>query len=267
MASRAALKTFRLATINVHGFESSSTYKSNVDDLVSILKPLNLDLLAVEEVHNGENWSNFCQSLSLKHFIFEASYGRHHGNGFASRHLIESYSKQAASFSCAGGRRSIIQCRLGGDHPFVKDRLFAVTHLDHLNEDDRLNQIKEFNPHKNNIDILIGDMNALTRDDYSDTYVREIVLEKRAKSGWEKPRFDLTEFITHEWDYQDALRLANPQLKDEQIATCPYGTRIDYIYVHPRVTDQWILSQCSIINTQPATDHNAVLAVFDPKSQ
>ena len=134
MASRAVMTTFRLATINVHGFQSASTHKNNVHDLVSILNPLNLDLIAVEEVHNDERWTNFCENLSLKYFIFDATYGKYHGNGIASRYPIESYSSQAQTFSCAGGRRSILQCRLGGDHPFTKDRIFAVTHLDHLNE-------------------------------------------------------------------------------------------------------------------------------------
>jgi len=170
-------------------------------------------------------------------------------------------------FSCKGGTRSILQCSLDSDHPFIQNRLFAVTHLDHINEDDRLKQMKEFNPYKKNIDILMGDMNSLTRDDYSDNYYRHTVFGKREKSGWEKPRFDLTKLITDEWDYQDAFKLINPQVKDEQIATCDYGTRIDYIYVHPRLNDQWTLTKCQIIDTKGATDHNAVLAEFTQKSK
>jgi exonuclease III len=115
------------------------------------------------------------------------------------------------------------------DHSFIQNRLFAVTHLDHLDEDNRLKQIKEFNPYQLNIDILMGDINALTRDDYSQFYYRDIVAGKRQQSGWEKPRFDLTKLIRDKWNYQDAFKLINPQLKDEQVATCDYGTRIDYI--------------------------------------
>jgi exonuclease III len=265
MASRTAMTTFRLATINVHSFQSRS-HKNNVDDLVTILNPLNLDLLAVEEVCNDNNWSNFCQNLSLKSFIFEASYGKYHGNGIASRHLIQSSSNQRASFSCPGGIRSFLQCSLDGDHPFIQNRLFAVTHLDHLNEDNRLKQIYEFKPQKKNIDILMGDMNALTRDDYSDHYYRDIVVGKREISGWEKPRFDLTKLIRDEWGYEDAFRSFNPQLKDEQVVTCDYGTRIDYIYVHPRIYDQWKLTKCEIIDTKGATDHNAIFAEFTQKT-
>jgi len=261
------MKTFRLATINVHSFHSRLTHKNNVHDLVSILKPLNLDLLAVQEVINDENWSNFCENLSLKYSIFDATYGEFHGNGIASRYPIRSFSRHRASFSCPGGTRSLLEYSLDGDHSFILNRLFAVTHLDHLDEDNRLKQIKEFNPYQLNIDILIGDMNALTRDDYSEFYYRDIVAGKREKSGWEKPRFDLTKLIRDEWGYQDAFKLINPQLKDEEVVTCDYGTRIDYISMHPRINDQWILTKCQIIDTKGATDHNAVFAQFTLKSK
>ncbi|CAF5147233.1 unnamed protein product, partial [Rotaria sp. Silwood1] len=52
-------------------------------------------------------------------------------------------------------------------------------------------------------------------------------------------------------------------LKNEQVSTCSYGTRIDYIYLRPRNDDQWILTKCSIIDTQGVTDHNAVFAEFE----
>ncbi|CAF3643348.1 unnamed protein product [Adineta steineri] len=237
MASQTAIpKTFRLVTINVHSFNSAVGHNNNVNELVSILKPLDLDLLAVEE---------------------------YHGNGIASRYPIINASTRPIDFRCSGGKRSILQFGLDGDHPFVINRLFAVTHLDHLDEDDRLAQIQYFKPHKQNIDILIGDMNALTRDDYSDDYYTNIVAGKRETYGWEKPRFDLTRLITQEWHYQDALKLLHPTLKDEQLVTCAYGTRIDYIYLRPCRDDQWKLSKCSIINTQPATDHNAIFAEFE----
>ena len=118
-------------------------------------------------------------------------------------------------FSCGGGTRALLQCRLDGDHPFVKDRDFAVTHLDHFNEDNRLEQIKELKPHEKNIDVLMGDMNALTRDDYSDLYYRDAVVGVRENHRWEKPRFELTSLITHQWNYQDAFKLKNPEIKNE----------------------------------------------------
>ena len=257
--------TFRLATVNVFSFQRPSTYENNIADLVSILQPLRLDLIAVEEVQNNSSWEKFCQGLSLPYSCYGAADGDAFGNGIASRYPIQSSSTQVASRSFRGGARSFLQCRLAGDHPFVTDRVFAVTHLDHLSEDDRLEQIKEFKPHKQHVDILLGDMNALTREDYSDKYFQSMVVRKRRESRWEQARFDLTRLLTHEWDYQDAFQLVNPDMKDQQVETCFYRTRIDYIYVHPRVSDRWVLSKCSIIDTRQATDHHAIFAEFKEK--
>ena len=253
------MTTFRLATINVHSFHKpSGTISNNVSELISILEPLKLDLIAVQETQNNDKWKEFCQRLSLP-FSAQGPPNRTFGNGIASRYPLYSNSIQQTSFSFSGGMRSILQCRLNG----IEHLTFAVTHLDHINEDDRLQQIKEFNPFKQNIDILMGDMNALTREDYSDDYYRDIVVGEREKSYWEKPRFDLTQLITHEWNYHDAFKQINPTLKDKQVTTCRFGTRIDYIYVHPRkVTDHWTLTECSIIDMKGATDHNAVFAEF-----
>ena len=261
------MKRFRLATINVHSFDEPTTYENNTERLVSILRPLDLDLLAVEEIADDTKWSNFCNRLSLSHFTHGPSEGKHFGNGIASRYPIKSPFNQQANFSCSGGRRSLLRCCLGGDHPFVKDRVFAVTHLDHLDENDRLHQIREFDPPGQNIDILMGDMNALTRDDYSDDYYQKNIVQVREKSDWERPEFDVTRLITRKWNFQDAFKQINPNLKDKQVVTCRFGTRIDYIYLRPRDNDDWILKECYNVDTEKATDHNIVVAVFEQKSK
>ncbi|CAF4923180.1 unnamed protein product, partial [Rotaria sp. Silwood1] len=153
--------------------------------------------------------------------------------------------------------------RLGGNHPFVQNRRFAVTHLDHTNEDDRIVQMTSFAPHRKNINILMGDMNAVTHEDYSDNYYQQIVFSKRKQARWELPRFDLTRLITTSFAFQDAFRQANPELKDEQVATCPYGTRIDYIFWRPLINDEWVLKDCSLVDTKQTTDHQAVMAIFE----
>ncbi|CAF1468818.1 unnamed protein product [Adineta steineri] len=224
------MSTLRLATINVHSFRNPKNYDSNVIDLVSILQPLNLDLIATEEIQNNNHWTNFCRNLGFENFIHGQCGQDYFANGIASRHPIKFHSNQSDSFSYSGGTRALLQCRLDG----FDNLTFGVIHLDHFAEDPRLEQIEYFKPHKQNIDILMGDMNALTRDDYSD-------------------------------DYFNAFKLKNPKIKDEQLATCAYGTRIDYIFVHPRINERWNLTECSIIDTKGVTDHNGVLAEFKLK--
>ncbi|CAF0792719.1 unnamed protein product [Rotaria sordida] len=258
---------FRIGTVNVHSFRHPETSKSNAKELASILGPLNLDVLAVEEAMNDYDWKLLCNDLSLTHSVFGASHGVSYGNAIASRHPIVEHFKQKSKIDADGGYRAMLRCRFGGYHPFVQNRRFAVTHLDHLNEDDRLTQIKEFSPHNHDINVLFGDMNALTQNDYSDKYFGEIVAGKREKAGWEIPRFELTQLLTNTWSFQDAFRDVNPKLKDEQVATCPYGTRIDYIFLHPLSKDEWLLKECFIVDTYQATDHHAVVATFEHKSK
>ncbi|CAF3356482.1 unnamed protein product [Rotaria socialis] len=83
----------------------------------------------------------------------------------------------------------------------------------------------------------MGDMNSLTRDDYSNDYYQINILELREKSEWAKPCFDLTNLVLDQWSYIDAFRQINPDLNDEKVATCQFTIRIDYIYVRPRVND------------------------------
>ncbi|CAF3788702.1 unnamed protein product [Rotaria sp. Silwood1] len=194
------MTTFRLAKINVHSFCRLPSFSSNVSELISILEPFNLDIIAVQEVQNNDKWKEFYQRLSLPFSVYGPSNGTC-CNGIASRYPIRCYSVQETSFCCIGGYRSILQCCLDT----IENVTFAVTHLDYLDEDDQLKQIKEFNPYEHNIEILMGDMNALTREDYSDDYYHNIVVERREKSNWEKPRFELTQLITHERNYQDAF--------------------------------------------------------------
>ncbi|CAF1169677.1 unnamed protein product [Rotaria sp. Silwood1] len=257
---------FRLATINVHSFNNPSDYENNIEELISILKPLDLDLIAVQEIQKNNHWSNFCKHLSLSFTHIGSGDGNYYGIGIASRYPIISPYDQQTSFASLGGKRFFFKCCLGGDHPFVKDRIFAVTHLDHLNENDRLTQIEEFSPVGHNVSILMGDMNALTRDDYSDDYYQKNLVQVREKSNWERPYFDLTRLITTRWGFQDAFKQINPQLKDQSVTTSRYGTRIDYIYWRPRDNDEWKLKDCFIVDTKKATDHNAVVAEFEQKS-
>ena len=197
------MSTFRLATLNVHSFRNPSTFQSNIPGLASILLPYDLDLIAIQEISGEDRLRKFCSQLSLPNFIYGPAYENFFGNGFASRYPISFHSNEQSNPTITDEQRSLLQCRLDGDHPFIQNRTFAVTHLDHRDEDLRLKQIKQFNPDK----------------------------------------------------------------KDEELSTCRYQTRIDYIYLHPRVNDQWILIRCEILDTRGLTDHQAVLAEFQLKDQ
>lgn len=257
------MTTFRLATINAHLFNDPVTYDRNVDKLAKLLEPYQLDLIAVQEISQNNCWKEFCNLLQLPHYRFGEASGNYIGNGFACRYPIREYSNQYTTYHCENERRGFLQCIFDDtNNSFLHNRTFAVTHLDHLNENNRLRQMKEFDPFNKNIDILLGDMNSLTENDYSNEYFQENIYQLRKKSDWERPLFDLTKHLTQNWNYQDAFRLKNPSLIDRDIVTSRFHTRIDYIYLKPKENDSWILDECFIIDTNNITDHKAVFASF-----
>ena len=258
------MQTFRLATLNIHQFNRPGDFNSNFDDLIKLLRPLHLDLLAVQETLSNSQWGNFCQRLSLPHHIYGRCSDYHYGNGIASRFPIVEHSNEQRSFDTFGEVRSMLNCTLDGDqHPFLRDRRFAVTHLDHRDENARLDQLRRFDPLAKNVDVLMGDFNALTRDDYTNEYFQKQIVEVRKASHWEAAHFDVTDLVRRTWGYQDALTMLHPRMKDEQLSTCRFHTRIDYIYLRPRANDQWRLRECFIHDTGGATDHQAVVATFE----
>ena len=256
------MHAFRVATVNVHSFDNPVTCCQNIEDLVKILKPLNLDLICVQEIWDNEKWKNFCSALSMDYSCYGAASDGYLGNGIASRHRIEWSSNHVSKLYGAGGFRSLLRFRLDSLHPFTRNRVFAVTHLDYLNEENRLKQIDELQLARGGIDILLGDFNSLTRADYTDTYFDQIVKGKRVESDWELPIFDVTTKMTTDFGFLDIFREKNPSLRDKHVVTCSYGTRIDYIFVKPDVEKEWKRTECSIVDTKGATDHQAVFATF-----
>ena len=255
--------SFTLATLNVHSFSHPLDYKDNSRDLAELLRPLDLDLLALNEIGNDQQWTRFCELLSLPHHVYGAARDRYFGNGFASRYPIESHSNTQSTGTAYAEKRSLLHCRLGGEHPFAAQRTFAVTHLDHRIEEARVKQLEDFQPVENKIDILMGDLNALTRDDYSEEYFRRTVSDVREQSSWESPRFEVTGLLAERWNFRDAFKASHPHLQDEKISTCRFNTRIDYIFLRPREDERWTLRDCYILPTKGATDHNAVVARFE----
>jgi hypothetical protein len=106
------MSKFRLTTLNVHSFRDSySSIEGNkVSALVSILQPLNLDLIAVQEIQNNNRWMEFCSDLSFPYSSYGQCNGDSFGNGIVSRYPIVFPSNQQSLIKFE--RRSLFQCRL-----------------------------------------------------------------------------------------------------------------------------------------------------------
>lgn len=110
--------------------------------------------------------------------------------------------------------------------------------------------------------VLLGDLNALTRNDYSDDQWARVA-RVREKSHWEAPVSNLTDTLRDNGmvDCWDCARSAPPL----PLSTCRYDTRIDYIFLDKAMYERTRVHQCEVVPTRGATDHELVVAEFLPQ--
>jgi len=137
--------------------------------------------------------------------------------------------------------RSVVRIPLQGA---VKS--IYVVHLDHKLEQTRLEQLellfKWINElgESNDPHIIMGDFNALTKNDYTDSYLKENIILKREQANIESVHYEVTEKMV-EKNYIDPFSGRS----NEKAATCQHGTRVDYV---------WFSSQCeSVVDFDKST--------------
>jgi endonuclease/exonuclease/phosphatase family metal-dependent hydrolase len=138
-----------------------------------------------------------------------------------------------------------------------------VTHLDHQDENVRMKQInsimqrieqdkferykgKEF-PH-----ILLGDFNALKKEDYTKQQWDDIT-KIRKRNSWEAPKTDLTSYIADK-DYTDLLEIYSTKAKTQIPLTSRFKTRVDYIFSYK---NNYTIVDAGFIDNNDS-DHKAI---------
>ena len=268
------LNSIRIATLNVHFFRDLHGI-SNAERLGEILQPLALDVLAVQEAYHKElpdekvktdrYYLNYLSTLlQLPHRAF-CSTNNDFGNGLLSKFPLLSTSNHHVDQILIYNRRGMLEAKI--DHPFFHEnraKLF-VTHLDQIKESIRMKQWDTFEANLQNssstVQLLMGDFNALTRDDYSDDYFEKFICDVRSRNNWEMPQDIFTRRLKNS-GFIDCWREMNENLKDEQTVTCAYGTRIDYIWRRGTLTDGWKIKECFKFSSNDATDHNGILLML-----
>ncbi|CAF1268941.1 unnamed protein product [Didymodactylos carnosus] len=195
------MSVFRLATLNVHSFIDSQA-TSNIERLAQLLKPLALDVLAVQEAcHTPDNRRNRAQTafvetryhsqvlselLQLSYKVFGDNV-RNFGNGILSRYPITNASNYQIEPQASEAVRGMLTVEV--DNEFCKDNkaTIHVTHfLDHISEHRRLSQLHLFDKHvlttaqnSRHLQLLLGDFNSLTFEDYSQNYFDQKIRQVR----------------------------------------------------------------------------------------
>jgi endonuclease/exonuclease/phosphatase family metal-dependent hydrolase len=258
---------FRAGTLNVHSFEDDG-YESNVERLVTVLQPLNIDVLGLQEVAQNQRKITkgglylLSQALNMPYISFGKGFCNTFGNAFLSRYPITNEQNFQITLGYEAEVRSML--RIVVDHPFIKENnaTLYVTHLDHKSEQIRLKQISAMHDElltEHGFHIVLGDFNSLSMNDYSAKYLQKIA-QVRAENNWEAPHFEVTEFMK-EHHFEDCFQLMNHAKKDEKLISCRFKTRVDYIWMKGKLND-WKLTSCEIISSKNATDHELVLSIF-----
>jgi endonuclease/exonuclease/phosphatase family metal-dependent hydrolase len=257
--------TFKIATLNVHYWQDNNA-QNNAQKLAKIVNNLDVDVLALQEVEiNANELVEFSKLVNMPNVAFGAGDLSNFGQAVLSKHDITHQENVLVEIPGVGPRGML---RTNIAHPFaiVHGLQFFNTHLDHILEPSRIAQLEEFqrkiiepNRKENALEIVVGDFNSLTEQDYSPKYLQEMT-HFRSMSNWESPQYAVTTWM-REKGYLDAYRLKNKDL-DLLCATSRVGTRIDYIWMRGVLLNGWELESVEKIRAQPATDHDGLVATF-----
>jgi len=247
------VSSLRFGTQNVHGWHNRDG-ADTFETIAALVAQATLDVIALQETSKSK-LPALAAHLGGYNWVFS------HGVAILSQPALELTDTNEARL---WGRR-VRQCRARVGLPGGELEMVAV-HLDHRRETARMSELCQLSPPFGG--VLLGDFNALTKNDYSDAQWR-VVADVRAKNSWEPPVSDVTSFVTGHGLTKKRARLefcdswqAAPK-KKRPLSTCRFGTRIDYIFASPQ--NQWKAVECEHVVAIPhASDHNLVVATFAP---
>jgi len=127
------------------------------------------------------------------------------------------------------------------------------THLDHILESNRMKQIQTISNEMYEYDVLVGDMNSVRVADYS----REELIDinrSRTHAKIENIQPDVINYI------EEHNFITNEFIEE----TCPYDTRIDYIFYKP--TLKFIDSVVVDTMLNNISDHNLIITTLEGKA-
>ncbi len=213
------MKCLRVATWNVHSFSHSRT----AGELVACAREAAIDVLLLQECGSRslETETQGCEAR-----VYAGAPGDWMGNGLVC--LTDRVRMLWTRCVSLDVDRSALAALLLVDRTRVV--LLYVTHLAHNSENRRVCQVqnllaavdKECAGLPAHVDVMIcGDLNALTRGDYSESRWERLQRD-RAERSWEPCESRVTELLTHS-GFRDLSM-------EPLIWSSRFSTRIDYCF-------------------------------------
>lgn len=258
----------RVCSYNVHIW-SDARGRSNVDAVIALLRRLDCDVVALQEVPRDDSrLGRVARELGMRHEYGAESWL---GNALLSRHPLDAVEATPITSGHEERRCALAATVIAPGGPFD----VCATHLDPGYEVTRLSQVErlaEAMPRRAPGHLVMGDFNALRLTDYPPSAL-ETVRAMRADNGREGPRGDVIERMDA-LGYVDTLRLARAgdlasyaaslasPLPDDARATCWAGTRIDYVWASRTFLERHAVRSAARVESD-ASDHSAVLVEFE----
>ena len=237
---------YKIGTLNVHQW-SDSNYQYNSDKILQLLKNNDIDIIGLQET-DEKPLEKFSKQLGQYNYIYNRN------TAILSKYNIKNLTKDTKE------RYTIGRILL----PNQQNIVILCLHLDYKYEPTRITQmehiISKLELTKHPI-VILGDFNALTKNDYSKKKW-ENIYTIRKENKWELPLTILTDRITSNqedgWDLIDSRKIAKEI--SGPLTTCRFDTRIDYIYINKNLKKNWNIYKYECINAIPnITDHNLVI--------
>ena len=220
--------SMKICSFNVHMMYLNTYF----NEIIKKIQQQDLDIVCLQEI--SENAVIKMAKLLNMRYVYGFF------NAILTKHNILDYSEIDI-----GDKRGALNVNIQtSDQHQIR---IIVTHIDHRSEKKRTAQLSKLSSILSQADILVGDMNSINMADYDQTQFEKI--NKSRYNAFQEPiKSDVIEFI-----------YSNDFVTNEFIGpTCPYGTRVDYIFYKPT---KYICKDNSIINCidDRISDHNMVV--------
>lgn len=245
----------RIGTFNVHAWADASG-RSRVDDIIDVVRAARADVFVLNEVLSpGGPLLRLADAVGLQAYFGAAGYG---GNAVLAP---AGSTARTVALHVPGGeaRSAVIVGPCAGVH-------VVGVHLDHRAEQLRLRQLELLlraldgvGPH-----VIAGDLNAMDLRDYPPDEQRHIVAA-RARVGWEPATNDVLRRLGAA-GYVDTARFDvddDAPLPSSRTSTCWVGTRIDHVWLDPRLAATARVVDFHVVDTD-ASDHRPVVVELAP---
>lgn len=228
------MDNLKIVSLNTKTIQSD---EKRLNNFITLLNEENPDIICLQDV-SKKGTKYISRSMDMTNYIW------HRDNCIITKSNIKINKDKYFEFN--NSDKGAIMVTVG---TYQWKLNVMITHLDSVSENTRLNQLNDILSVFDDVDILVGCMNYIRKDDYTDSDIEEIKV-KRSQAGIEEVKWDVMGKI-------DNIFYINPFIEQ----TCQYSTRVDYILTNKKLNVERTDSVLDTIKSN-ISDHNMIVTVL-----